>query len=96
MQATEDGSERQVMVAFAGAPAATIGARPERCQATEDLLLDYDLLDVLEDRFALGQSQTQRLRLQILTLDRLDFASLLAAVFGDDCNLNLPVHGCTS
>ena len=84
------------MLAFAGAPAITIGARPERCQATEDLLLDDDQMDVLEDRFALGQSRTQRLRLQILPLDRMDFASLLAAVFGDDYNLNLSVHGCTS
>ena len=49
-----------------------------------------------EDCFALGQSQTQRPRLQILTLDRMDFASRLAAVFGDAYNLNLPVHGCTS
>ena len=47
LQATEDGSERQVMVALAGAPIATIVARPERCQPAEDLLLDYNLLDVL-------------------------------------------------
>ena len=62
-QVAKDGSKRQVMVVLAGAPTATIGAKAERCQATEDLLLDDDQMDVLEDRFALAQSQTQRLRL---------------------------------
>ena len=37
-QVAKDGSKRQVMVALAGAPTATIGAKAERCQATEDLL----------------------------------------------------------
>jgi len=60
------------------------------------LLLDDDLLNVLEKRFAFRQSQAQRLRLQILPPDRLDFANVLAAVLGDHDNLNPADHGSTS
>jgi hypothetical protein len=95
-QLSENGSQGEVVIALAAPQSAAVGTLPTRRQAAGDLPLDYDLLNVLEDGFALGQCQAQRFRLQIVPLDRLDFANLLAAVFGDHDNLNPAVHSCTS
>src|ERR1700722_10274159 len=94
-QTTEDGSERKVMVAFAGARTATIETLLVRRQASGGLALDHELLDAFENCFAFGQSEAERFRLYIRTFHGCDFAGLRVAIVGNYDYLQFEDHGCT-
>ena len=93
---TKDGADRERVMTLDAPQLTTLRTRPLWQQKACYLTLDYDLLKVFQDHFALCQSQAQRLRLQIGPLQACDLARLLVAVFADGHHLHLADHRCTS
>ena len=85
----EERAHRKVAVAFAVPPLARIRAPLLRCYKATDLTFDHDLLNVPEDGFAFGQTQTQRLWREFVPCQRSDLAHFLLPVFGDRNDFNL-------
>src|ERR1700731_1043656 len=88
----EDGADRERVITLAATRLAALRTSPLRQQQARHLRFDYDLLQVFQYHFTLGQGQAQRLRLHIGSLDRGDLACLFAAVFADGNDLNLADH----
>src|SRR6516164_9576873 len=88
----EDGADRERVITLAATRFAALRTSPLWQQQARHLRFDYDLLQVFQYHFALGQGQAQRLRLQIGPLDRGDLTCLVAAIFADSNDLNLADH----
>ena len=61
-------------------------------QAFGDLMFDHHALDLVQNRFAFGQCQTQRLQLEFGSFEGSDVVLLLLSVVRNSDEANLEVH----